>query len=103
AIDAAALEGEDVDKTEVRHNGRAFIGYDNSLNEEVTFDTGFEYIQGLQETTNWRLAWDAGLTSNINDTFAVATTFTLKYDHNPLPGVKKTDATTAVSIVYNLL
>lgn len=103
AIEAAEAEGNEVSKTETRHNGRAFVGYDNSINEEVAFNTGAEYIQGLQETKNWRLTLDAGLTSNINDTFAVATTFTLKYDHNPLPGVEKTDAITAVSIVYTLL
>ena len=103
AIDAALLEGKTVDKTETSHNGRAFAGYDNSLNESVTFNTGLEYIQGIQKTENWRLTWDVGLTSNIGEQFAVATTFNLKYDHNPLPGVEKTDAITAVSIVYTLL
>lgn len=103
AIDAAALEGKLVDKSETRHNARAFVGYDNSINEKVTFNFGLEYIQGLQETTNWRLTWDAGLTSSIGNSFAIATTFTLKYDHNPLPGVEKTDAITAVSVVYTLL
>ena len=103
AIDAAALEGEVVDKSETRHNARGFVGYDNSINEQVTFNSGLEYIQGLQDTTNWRLTWDAGLTSSIGGSFAIATTFTLKYDHNPLPGVEKTDAITAVSVVYTLL
>ncbi|MCU0694061.1 MAG: DUF481 domain-containing protein [Polyangiaceae bacterium] len=102
-IEKARLEGTQVDKTLTRHNARLFLGYDNSLNQEVTFTTGLEYIQGLSETTNWRLAWDAGLTSNIADRFAVATTFSLRYDHNPLPDVKKTDAITAVSVVYTLL
>ena len=103
AIEAAEEEGTDVSKTETSHNGRAFVGYDNEVNERITFNTGMEYIQGLEETTNWRLTLDAGMTSNINDTFAVATTFTLKYDHNPLPNVEKTDAITAISVVYNLL
>jgi putative salt-induced outer membrane protein len=102
-IAAAALDGEDVDKSETRHNARGFVGYDNSINEEVTFNTGVEYLQSVQETKNWRLTWDAGLSSNIGSSFAVATTFTLKFDNNPLPGVKKTDAITAVSIVYTLL
>ncbi len=103
AIDAAALEGEDVDKSETSHNARAFVGYDNSLNEQVSFQSGLEYIQGLQETKSWRLAWNAGLTSNVNDAFAVATTFTLEYDHDPLPGIENTDAITAVSVVYSFL
>ena len=66
-------------------------------------NTGLEYLQGLQQTTNYRLNWNAGLTSNIGGDFAVATTVAVRYDHNPLPGVKTTDVITAVSVVYTLL
>lgn len=102
-IDAAAAEGQVIDKNETRHNLRGFLGYNNSLSDQVTFDTGLEYLQSVQNTTNWRLVWDAGINSNIGASFAVATTFTLKYDHNPLPGVQSTDAITAISLVYTML
>src|SRR5690606_17937472 len=39
--------GAIADKTQTRHNGRAFVGYDNQLNKAVTFNTGVEYLQGL--------------------------------------------------------
>jgi putative salt-induced outer membrane protein YdiY len=69
----------------------------------VTLDTGLEYLQALSQTENWRLNWMVGLNSQIGGDFSIALTFNLKYDNNPLPGVKNTDAVTAVSLVYSLL
>lgn len=102
-IEAAALTGENLDKTETRHNGRLFAGYENNISEDVSFSTGFEYLQDVQEGKNRRFNWDAGLSSSIGKGFSLATTFSLKYDHNPLPNVEKTDTITAVSLVYKLL
>jgi putative salt-induced outer membrane protein YdiY len=49
------------------------------------------------------LNWDVALTSKIAGNFSLATTFTLKYDHHPLPDVEKLDTLTALSLVYQLL
>lgn len=103
AIAAAALEGVDIDKTEVRHSGRAFAGYDNQLNQAVLFSTGVEFIQSITEAENWRLNWDVSLNSSIAESFSLAATFSLRFDNNPLPGIEKTDTTTALSLVYTLL
>jgi putative salt-induced outer membrane protein len=94
---------EPLDKTQARHSARAFVGYQNDLNEAVRFNTGVEYIQAIVDTENWRLNWQAGLTSSISTNFSLATTFSLAYDNNPLPGVENTDTTTALSLVYTLL
>lgn len=102
-IAAAALNGETVDKTEVQHSGRVFVGYSNSLNEHVKFNTGLEYLQGLPETERWRLNWDVGLSSSIGGDFSLATTFSLKYDHHPLPAVKELDTVTALNLVYTVM
>ena len=102
-IAAARAKGEDLDRSEVRHSGRGFLGYDNALSEAFTFDTGVEYLQALKDTENFRLNWDLGITSSIGGNFSIATTLNLRYDHNPLPGVKNTDVTSAVSLVYQLL
>jgi putative salt-induced outer membrane protein len=101
-IDAAPPD-EPVADTETRHNGRVFTGYANGLNEAVTFKTGLEYIQGISDTESFRLNWDASLQSKIGGNFSLATTFTLKYDSNPLPDVEKVDTMTAVNLVYRLL
>src|SRR5690606_9969196 len=103
AIAAALADGTPVGKTEVRHAARAFLGYDNNLNDAVTFDTGLEYIQAFEDTNNFRLNWVSGVTSAFSKSFSFATTFTLRYDNNPLPGVEKLDTITAVSLVYTML
>jgi len=102
-IAEAAAEGINVDKTEVEHSGRAFAGYENKLNQAVSFVTGLEYIQSILEAERWRLNWDVGVTSSIAESFSLAATFSLRYDNSPLPGIEKTDTTTALSLVYTLL
>lgn len=92
-----------IDKTETRHSGRGFLGYENNINEVLRFNTGVEYIQAVSESKNWRLNWDTGLTSAISNKFSLSTTFNLRYDNNPLAGVRKTDTTTALNLVYTLL
>jgi putative salt-induced outer membrane protein len=102
-LEEAAADGQDLDKTDVRHSVRAFSGYQVTLNEAVTFSTGLEYLQGLPDTDYWRLNWDASVNSNLHGALSIATTFSLRYDNHPLPGIEKTDAVTALSLVYQLL
>ena len=104
AIEAAlATDGMLLGKTKTRHSARLFAGYRNSLNENVTFNTGLEYLQGLADTQFWRINWDIGLTAAIATRFSLATTFSLRYDNQPLAGIKTTDTLTAVNLVYQLL
>lgn len=102
AIAESAADGIAVEKAEVRHAARFFAGYDNSLNDFVTFDTGLEYIQAFANTDNFRLNWVTGVTSAFTTSFSFATTFTLRYDNNPLPGIEKLDTITALSLVYTM-
>ena len=97
-----AIAGTTLDKTKVQNSSRLFVGYSNTLNESVTFNTGIEYLQGIPQTERWRLNWDAGLTAAIAGDFSLASTFSLKYDHAPLPGVEKLDTITALNVVYTL-
>lgn len=92
-----------IERTESRHSVRGFAGYENNINEALRFTTGVEYIQSVQETENWRLNWDVGLTSAISNAFSLSTTFSLRYDNNPLEGVRETDTLTALNLVYTLL
>jgi putative salt-induced outer membrane protein YdiY len=103
-IDAAAVAPEPalIDHTEVRHNVRAFVGYDNDLTSTLKFDTGLEYLQNIKDTENARINFDAALTTQLNDSFSVAMSFSVKFDNNPLPGVEKTDLITALNLVYTM-
>ena len=102
-INAAAAKGIFLDKTDTLNSTRLFLGYSGSINKAVSLITGAEYLQGLSDTKFWRFNWDAALNSNIAGRFSFATTFSLRYDHAPLPGVRDTDTVTAVNLVYTLL
>jgi putative salt-induced outer membrane protein len=102
-IDTAAATGVVLNKTQTRHSARAFAGYTNSISKTVTFGTGLEYLQGLDETKNYRVNWDGSVSSTVGSGFSIATTVSVRYDHNPLPEVENTDIVTSLSLVYKLL
>jgi len=102
-ITSAAATGVVLDKTETRHSARAFAGYTNSVSKTVTFATGLEYLQGLDQSKNYRLNWDGSVSSTVGSGFSIATTVSVRYDHNPLPDVENTDIITSLSLVYKLL
>lgn len=99
----AAQNGEPIDGHEVRHAMRLFAGYDNNLNEHVRFDTGFEYLQAFASPRNFRINWVSSLTASISNSFSLATGFTLRYDNNPLPGIKSLDTITTISLVFTMM
>jgi putative salt-induced outer membrane protein len=103
ALDAARLTDPTLPKTEDRHSGRLFFGYSDSFNKNVSLSTGLELLQALAHTENRRINWDISLSSAIAGKLSVANTFSLRYDHNPLPGIKTTDAIESVSLVYTLM
>ena len=96
-------KGDDLGKTKTVHSGRLFVGYSNKLNDAVTFTLGLEYLQALKDTTFWKFNGDAAITSKLGKRFSLATSFSLRYDHEPLPGKQKTDTITALNLVYTML
>jgi putative salt-induced outer membrane protein len=85
------------------HAARLFGGYSNHLSEAVTFDTGLEYLQSFLLGRRWRINWDIALTAAIAQRFALATTFVMRVDNDPLPRIKKIDTVTALSLVVTIL
>ena len=103
AIVAADAAGFILAKTNDRHSARAFVGYSNALNDSVKVTTGLEYLQGFSPSKNYRLNWDGSVTSAVGKGFSIATAVSVRYDHNPIPEVEKTDVITSISLVYHLL
>ena len=95
--------GEILDKTSTVHSGRLFVGYDNQLNEAVTFTLGVEYLQGLSDGDVRRFNGDAKLSSKIGGGFSLATSFSLRYDNTPVAGKEKLDTVTSVNLVFKVL
>jgi putative salt-induced outer membrane protein len=92
-----------LDKTMSVHSGRLFLGYNNQINEAVTFNLGLEYLQGLSDTDIHRFNGDAKITSKLAGGFSLSTSFSVRYDNKPLPNKEKLDTVTALNLVYKLL
>jgi len=103
AIAAAEADDLPLGKTSDRHSVRAFVGYTAELNDSVSVASGLEYLQGLDPATNYRLNWDGSVNSAVGRGFSIATAVSVRYDHNPIPGVENTDIITSISLVYHLL
>jgi len=99
----AEAAGTPLAKHQGRHSTRLFAGYTNNVNKAVTMATGIEYLQGLDAATNYRINWDGSVSSSVGKGFSIATTVSVRFDHNPLPDVEKTDVVTSISLVYQLL
>ncbi len=102
-IDEAALNGQELSDTAARHSVRAFLGYENALAGAVDFDTGIEFLKSLTESVNWRLNWDTAFNAAVGGDFSLAVTLSLKHDNNPPRGIRDTDLTSALSLVYQVL
>lgn len=96
-------DGAPLSKTKSVHSARAFAGYTNALNDAVTFSLGLEYLQAVKDTTFWKLNGDATLASKIAEKFQLATAFSFRYDHAPLPGKQRSDTLISLNLVYTLL
>ena len=100
-VDDAAVD--EAERTATNHAARLFAGYSNHLSDAVSFDTGIEYLQSFITPEALRVNFDAGLTAALSQKFSISTTFTLRYDNNPLPDVEKLDTVTAVNLAYRFL
>jgi putative salt-induced outer membrane protein len=101
--EAEIIAMEDLERIRQNHAARLFGGYTNNLSKYVTFDTGLEYLQSFLIGRWFRFNWVNALSVQINNRFSLATTFTLRYDNLPLPGIQKLDTVTAVLLGVRLI
>jgi putative salt-induced outer membrane protein YdiY len=92
-----------VDKTLVNHAARIFAGYNNSLSDRITIDTGLEYLQSVIAAERFRINWVNALGIQLAGRLGLAVTFTLRYENQPLPGVEKLDTITAVLLTMRFI
>jgi len=89
-----------LDKTKTLHNARIFLGYENKLRKEVALIASAEYLQNFADLDTYRFIFDIGLKSNVSDKFALATTYTARYENKPLPTVEDLDSIASINLVY---
>lgn len=93
--------GAPLEKTKTVHSGRVFFGLDEEISEGVSIIADIEYLAALTDTTFWKLNGDAMVTSKLGKHFALATAFSFRYDHAPLPGKERLDEITSVNFVWS--
>jgi putative salt-induced outer membrane protein len=89
-----------IDQFQINHAVRLFAGYSNKLSEKVSFDTSIEYLQSVILAKRLRLNYLAAINTQLAERFSLAVTFTLRYENDPLPNVRKLDTISAVSLAY---
>jgi putative salt-induced outer membrane protein len=89
-----------IDPFLLNHAARLFAGYSNKLSDKVSFDTGLEYLQSVILARRMRLNYLAAINTQLAERFSLAVTFTLRYENDPLPGVRKLDTISAFSLAY---
>jgi putative salt-induced outer membrane protein YdiY len=92
----------DIAKSETSHSLRLFAGYKYALAENLTFSAGVEDLESVQHGKDNRLNVDLAMTAKVQPWFSIASTVSVRYDNEPLPGVEKTDVVSALNLVYSL-
>jgi putative salt-induced outer membrane protein YdiY len=87
----------------VIHSVRLFTGYDNQLNAAVTYLGGVEVLLDVKQAKDVRVNWDNALRSALSDQFKLELKFRLAFDNVPVPGAKKTDTVTLISVLYSMI
>src|SRR5690606_42063061 len=87
-------------KVVIYHAIRVLAGYASRLSDNVSFDTSLEYLQRVLVAERFRLIYLAALNAQLAERFSLAVTFALRYEHQPLPHVRRLDTITGVSLAY---
>lgn len=96
-------DGNVLDGSQVLHSARVFLGYDNHVNENVTFLTGLETLIDVEDIENVRLNSVSELRSKIGGKLQLGVQFSLRFDNVPVEGTDDLDTTTTLNLLYSLL
>jgi putative salt-induced outer membrane protein len=97
----AGVVTETLEKTATDHSVRTFLGLRHAFGKEVTFSNGLEYLQSFIDAKRYRFNYDVLLAANIWGSLAFGAGFSARFDNQPLPGIKKLDTSTTLSLVYS--
>ena len=92
------------DPHQTLHSARLFIGYENQLNEAVTYLGGVEGLLNVEDPKYVRVNWDNALRSSIAGALKVELKFRLAWDRKAKErGAEQVDTATIVSLLYTLI
>lgn len=94
------MMGATLPNTATFHSARVFLGYDNHVDEDLSYLTGVEALVDVEDPENTRVAWKNEVRSNIGGDFALGVNFNLELDNQPVQGNEVLDTTTIVTLTY---
>jgi putative salt-induced outer membrane protein len=74
-------------------------GYRVKISATAEFSDDFRFTGGFDDGGNWRIYENAALTARLTSLFSLKLGYTVRYEHEPVPGFKNTDTTTAIALV----
>lgn len=74
-------------------------GYRVKISETAEFSDDFRFTGGFDDAGGWRIYENAALTARLTTLFSLKLGFTVRYEHEPVPGFETTDTTTAIALV----
>ena len=63
---------------------RAYLGYQFLINDGAKFTSDLEWLDNLDDTSDWRANWVNAITANLTKRLALKATYTLLYDNQPV-------------------
>lgn len=90
-------------KTRTVHSGRVALAYEHALTDTSKLTAGLEFLQGLSDTSIYRLNGDVSLATKLYDSLSISFSFSERYESKPVPGKEKLDTVSSFSLVYTFL
>ena len=92
-------ENQTIDLDRNYANAHLGVGYKWVFSKTAQFTNDFGFLLDLADTNNWIISDTAAVTATLTRVFALKASWTILYRKEPVPGFKKTDTSTAVSLV----
>ena len=83
-------------------SGLAGMAYTWTISPTSKFTENLLFVPSFKDSQDWRVASDTGLEAAISAKLALKLSYEYLYDNVPVPGFRKTDTKTAVSLVVKL-
>lgn len=81
--------------------GRLYAKYEYRFTEKNRFSQSLEGLLDFDESDNWNVNSETALVSAMNSFLLLKASYTVKYDNDPVPGLKETDTVLAVALVVS--
>lgn len=85
-----------------RIDGRLFGSYVYAFTDKNKFLQSLEYLHDFDDSENYRINSETALVTTLTSVFSIKISYTVRYDHQPIPStLNETDTIMAVALLAN--